>query len=79
MGSLRPSGTFQIDAGAVQALRKGSSLLAVGVQKIDGQFPRNALVTVTDPKGAEVARGLTSYSSEEAQRDGRAAQRGFPG
>ncbi|MEE8659357.1 Glutamate 5-kinase [Acetobacteraceae bacterium EV16G] len=78
MGSLRPSGTFQIDAGAVQALRKGSSLLAVGVQKIDGQFPRNALVTVTDPKGAAVARGLTSYSSEEAQRMAGQRSAAFP-
>lgn len=78
MGSLRPSGTFQIDAGAVQALHKGSSLLAVGVQKIDGQFPRNALVTVTDPKGVAVARGLTSYSSEEALRMAGQRSAAFP-
>lgn len=78
IGSLKPSGTLRIDSGAVQALQKGSSLLAVGVQKIEGDFVRNDLVIVADLNGTEVARGLSSYSSDDAKRIAGRRSAAFP-
>ena len=51
-GSLEPSGTLIIDAGAVKALRGGKSLLPAGVIKVEGAFRRGdavvcAVLTVT--------------------------------
>src|SRR5947209_4036989 len=40
-GSLEPKGTLTIDAGAVAALRRGNSLLPVGIVRIDGAFARD--------------------------------------
>src|SRR6201982_1703532 len=39
-GSLEPKGTLTIDAGAGAALRRGNTLLPVGVARIEGDFVR---------------------------------------
>ena len=57
-GSLEPKGTLTIDAGAVAALRRGNSLLPVGVVRIDGAFERGDAVIIRGPDGAEIGRGL---------------------
>ena len=57
-----------LDAGAVQALAGGRSLLAVGVVRVDGDFQRGAAVACHSPEGREMARGLVNYSSSEARR-----------
>jgi glutamate 5-kinase len=67
-GSLEPRGTLTIDAGAVAALRRGNSLLPVGVTRIDGDFARGDAVIVRGPDGAEVARGLCAFDAEDAIR-----------
>ncbi len=67
-GSLRPHGTFIIDAGAVTALTSGSSLLPAGVIAVEGEFERGDAVYVKGPDGEEVARGLAAYDSDEAQQ-----------
>ena len=67
-GSLEPRGTLTIDAGAVAALRRGNSLLPVGVTRIDGNFLRGDAVIVRGPDGAEVGRGLCAYDLEDAQK-----------
>ena len=66
-GALTASGKLHVDAGAEQALRDGSSLLPVGVQRIDGKFARGDAVDVM-VDGRRIARGLVSYSSSEAAR-----------
>src|SRR5262249_34912573 len=48
-GALEPKGTLTIDAGAVNALRAGKSLLPAGVIRIDGQFARGDAVVVRGP------------------------------
>ena len=64
----RPAGCLVIDAGAVSALvKRGKSLLPSGVTAVDGKFSKGAVVTVMDPRGKEIARGLTNYSSEQLQ------------
>ncbi len=67
-GSLEPKGTFAIDAGAVAALRRGNSLLPVGVVKVEGEFARGDAVIIRGPDGAEVGRGLTAFDAEDAQK-----------
>lgn len=67
-GVLEVRGEFRLDDGAVAALRRGKSLLPVGVIEVVGNFRRGDVVTIVDAKGAELGRGLAEYSSEEAER-----------
>jgi len=65
----RPGGSIIIDAGAAEALlARGKSLLASGIKEITGQFEAGAFVHVTDEAGAELARGVSSFSSSELRR-----------
>ena len=67
-GHLNPAGTLIIDAGAVEALRRGKSLLPAGVARVEGQFQRGDAVVVRGPDGAELGRGLVAYARAEAER-----------
>ncbi len=67
-GSLEPKGTLVIDAGAVAALRRGNSLLPVGVARIDGAFARGDAVIIRGPDGSEIGRGLSTFDVEDAQK-----------
>jgi glutamate 5-kinase len=67
-GSLEPKGTLVIDAGAVAALRRGNSLLPVGVIRVDGQFTRGDAVILRGPDGAEIGRGLVAYDAADAEK-----------
>src|SRR6516225_4114122 len=67
-GSLEPKGILTIDAGAVAALRRGNSLLPVGVIRVDGQFARGDAVIVRSPDGAEIGRGLVAYDAGDAEK-----------
>jgi glutamate 5-kinase len=67
-GSLEPKGTLIIDAGAVEALRRGKSLLPAGVMRVDGGFERGDAVVIRGPDGAEVGRGLCAYDAPDAQK-----------
>ncbi len=66
-GSSAP-GCLRVDAGAAKALRRGGSLLPVGVVSLSGAFDRGDVVRVSDPAGREVARGLTNYSAPELSK-----------
>lgn len=64
--STMVSGTLVIDDGAMKALRsKGSSLLEVGLARIEGDFGIGDIVSITGPDGAELGRGLADKSSTE--------------
>jgi len=67
-GTLEPKGTLSIDGGAVAALRRGKSLLPAGVVRVDGAFARGDAVIIRGPDGAEIARGLSAFDSEDAQK-----------
>ncbi|MFV1998229.1 MAG: glutamate 5-kinase [Acidiferrobacterales bacterium] len=68
-GHLDPRGILHLDSGAVSVLcNRGSSLLAVGVVRVEGQFSRGELVSCFDPDGNEIARGLVNYSSQDTQK-----------
>jgi len=67
-GSLRPNGAITIDAGALQALRGGKSLLPAGVIAVGGPFARGDTVSVLDRDGSEIARGMIAYNDRDAAR-----------
>ena len=59
-------GRIIVDEGAAQALlSQGSSLLAVGVHKVEGAFAASDVVDVCDTRGFVLARGLVRCSSED--------------
>ena len=61
-----PCGDVLIDQGAVDAIcNQQRSLLAVGMKEVVGDFKRGAVVRILDESGAEIARGLVNYPSEE--------------
>lgn len=67
--TARPLGTFTLDDGAIRAVvRGGRSLLPVGVKAVTGEFRKGDVVSLCDVSGNEVARGLTNYGSDEAER-----------
>lgn len=67
--TLKPSGTVVIDDGAKNAIvESGKSLLPSGIARVEGRFEIGELVRCVDSEGAEVARGLCSYSSHEIGR-----------
>jgi glutamate 5-kinase len=65
-GALNPVGTIVVDAGAAKALVAGKSLLPAGIVRVDGTFERGDPVVVRDEDGGELARGLSAYSSDDA-------------
>lgn len=68
-GHKRPAGTLVLDEGACRVLvERGSSLLAVGVAAVHGEFNRGEIVSCTDREGREVARGLVNYDAGETRR-----------
>ncbi|HEX2593765.1 MAG TPA: glutamate 5-kinase [Rhizomicrobium sp.] len=67
-GVLKPQGALIVDSGAVNALRKGKSLLPAGVRQIEGRFERGDAVAVRDQQGHEIARGLVAYNVSDAER-----------
>jgi glutamate 5-kinase len=67
-GTLKPAGEIVVDAGAARALGQGKSLLPAGVVRVSGRFDRGDAVAVRDPDGREIARGLSAYSSTDAER-----------
>ena len=71
---LQVSGQLILDAGAVRALRSdGKSLLPIGVIKVVGHFKRGEVVAILNEKNQDIARGLSNYNSDEAQRIARHA------
>jgi glutamate 5-kinase len=74
--ALVPKGSITIDAGAERALlREGASLLAAGVQAVEGEFGYHEPVRVLSLDGRELARGLSAMASVELQQ--RKGQRGL--
>jgi glutamate 5-kinase len=67
--TLRPRGTLVIDVGAAEALEaRGGSLLAVGVLGVRGTFGVGDAVSIVDPTGREVGRGLVALAAIDVVR-----------
>ena len=62
----KPKGAIHIDKGATSAiLENGGSLLASGITKLEGNFSKSDVVSLVDPVGKIIARGVTRFNSNE--------------
>ena len=67
--TMRTRGELVIDDGAARAVvQQGKSLLPAGIQEVRGKFGMGDPVSLLDPRGAVLARGLVAYSSDEIRR-----------
>lgn len=67
IGAMKPRGSLTLDAGAVAALGRGTSLLPAGVTRVTGSFGRGDPVRLEGPEGAALGIGLSRYTAEEAR------------
>jgi glutamate 5-kinase len=65
----RPRGTLTVDDGAARVLRdQGRSLLPAGITAVSGDFCSGDVVTILDPEGRPVGRGVTGWPAIEVAR-----------
>ncbi|HWF02302.1 MAG TPA: glutamate 5-kinase [Candidatus Angelobacter sp.] len=62
---LKPKGNIIIDAGAVNALHQGKSLLAAGIRGVEGHFHEGDAVCILTENRQEIAKGLVNYPAQE--------------
>jgi glutamate 5-kinase len=68
-GHVHTPGTLTVDAGAARVVREeGRSLLPIGVIAVAGEFTRGDVVSVANPEGKIIARGVVNYNHEEAKK-----------
>lgn len=65
LAAKNSAGSIEIDPGAVTALKKGKSLLAVGVKNLNGVFNKKEIVEIVDKEHQGIAFGIVDYSSSE--------------
>ncbi len=64
-----PRGILHLDAGAVEALRmRRASLLAAGVEKVEGKFRSGDVVELRGPSGDLVGRGRIPWDSKTVRK-----------
>lgn len=62
-------GKLEVNFGAKKAvLEKESSLLPIGITKVINDFEKGDIVSITDEKGNEFARGIVNYSSYDIKK-----------
>jgi len=65
---LQAAGSIHIDAGAAKALlKKGSSLLPIGITAVDRAFDKGDCVEIVS-EGTVIAKGLCNYTAEEMRQ-----------
>lgn len=64
----RLMGEISVDDGCIAAMRRGASLLAVGVTAVYGDFSAGETVRVLSPSGQEIARGIAAYDAADVAR-----------
>ena len=64
-----PKGSIEIDQGACEAiLDKGANLLASGIVRASGLFGRSEVVSIINPLGKIIARGISRFASHELEQ-----------
>ncbi len=63
-------GIVHINKGAREALLgdKATSLLMIGVSKIEGFFKKGDIIRIFDEKGKQIGLGKSQYDSEKAEQ-----------
>ena len=67
-GHLKPEGALTLDAGAIEALQAGNSLLPAGVIKVSGAFELGDTVLIKNAEGSEIGLGLVAYDIDDARQ-----------
>jgi glutamate 5-kinase len=65
LSARQAPGQLSVDNGAAKALRRGASLLPVGLTAVSGTFERGDTVRVVASDGMEIARGIVNYDSSD--------------
>jgi len=69
LSALSRRAIVHVDSGAAEALvRRGRSLLAAGIVRVEGRFGRGDPLAVHDPSGDPIACGLANYASSDLER-----------
>jgi len=68
ISSLSSNAKIHIDNGAAKAILNGKSLLPAGIIKVNGKFRKGDNVLIMDENQNNLARGLSSFSSEEINK-----------
>jgi glutamate 5-kinase len=68
LSGSRTKAEIVIDAGAIEALIRGGSLLPAGMLRVNGNFERGDAVRVVSEDKKAVAIGLTNYASADLQK-----------
>lgn len=63
-----PQGFVVVDSGAAEAILNNKSLLPIGVIASVGSFKKGDVVSIVDVNHREIARGLSNYSSKDAEK-----------
>ena len=60
------AGSVHLNKNAAEAIiNQKSSLLSVGIVRIDGKFERKSTVAIFDDNGVEIGKGVADFSSDE--------------
>ena len=68
ISSISPKGDLIVDDGAISALKRGKSLLAAGIKRVNGKFYKGDHIKILDKHLNLFARGLSSFSSDEIRK-----------
>ncbi len=63
---MRPQGIIIVDDGAVAALKKGKSLLPIGISEVSGEFSRGDVVEIQSLAGEKLGMGLSAYKRSDS-------------
>jgi glutamate 5-kinase len=67
--AVAPKGVLYLDPGAVKAVRnRGASLLAAGVERVEGRFRRGDVVELRGPDGERLGRGMMHWDADTTRR-----------
>lgn len=68
LSGLCVRGKLVVDSGAALALkRQKRSLLAAGIQRVEGKCQRGNIVNIYDPQGVHIGCGISNYSSADIE------------
>jgi glutamate 5-kinase len=68
LSGLCTRGKLTVDDGATKALKKNDcSLLAAGINQVEGNFHRGDIVDICDLRGVKLGSGITNYTAAEVR------------
>ena len=67
--SAQTTGQLTVDEGAAKAMCiDGRSLLAIGIQVVEGDFGKGDIVSIINQQSQEIARGLINYNAMQVKQ-----------